>query len=123
MWKLLGFSWSLALCAGAALIRSGLVQKAWPGADRLLAWEPAHVLGHLVLYGSFAAFLSTRMGPARVLTLTLAVGVAQEWVQVTGRRSFGPAEFFDLAVDLTAACLVVVGSAVRTGTPARVTPG
>ena len=81
------------------------------------------MLAHLALYGSFAAFLCTRMGPVGVLTLTCAVGVAQEWVQVAGRRNFAAPEFFDLAVDLTAACLVVAGSAVRTRRPARVTPG
>lgn len=121
MWQLLIFLWSAALCSGAAWIRYGYPQRHSSLFARLLEAEPAHVIGHLVLYGSLAALLALRHRPWLVLTLTLAVGAAQELVQVTGRRDFGSAEWFDLAVDGSAAALVVVGRAVGRREHRRVT--
>lgn len=112
MRHLLLLAWSLALCAGAAFVRLGYLQRHSRLFSELLAAEPAHVIAHLALYGTFAALLAVRSPPWRVLGLTLGLGAAQELVQVAGQREFGSPEWFDLAVDSAAALLVLLGCAV-----------
>ncbi len=112
MRHLLLLAWSVALCAGAAFVRLGYPQRHSRLFSEVLAAESAHVIAHLGLYGTFAALLAVRSPPWRVLGLTLGLGVAQELVQVAGRREFGSPEWFDLAVDSAAATLVLVGCAI-----------
>ena len=96
MRHLLLLAWSVALCAGAAFVRLGYPQRHSRLFSEVLAAESAHVIAHLGLYGTFAALLAVRSPPWRVLGLTLGLGVAQELVQVAGRREFGSPEWFDL---------------------------
>ena len=78
-----------------------------------LGFEPAHVIGHLILFGGLVFLLVhlfqlplNRRSAIVLSLLVLALGVGQEIVQLQIKeRGFGWPEIFDLVVDLTGGTL------------------
>ncbi len=97
----------------------------------VLRAEVTHLVAHTLLYGGLAAALAAWWFPAHALDgdrrslgrrafgaalCFLSVAVAQELVQSLSRRSFlAREEFFDLAVDLTAATVGLIAWSWRDG--------
>lgn len=113
----------LACILGAGWVRVGNpgLQTAWFDAAKLS--EPFHVFAHAVLYGTCAALVLRRFGPAWAVPATLSVGLFQELAQVVGRRPFGEPELFDLGVDGLAAALVVLGAVAHASGRREAAPG
>jgi len=97
--------WAVSIMAGAHWLKVSAPERASPLLAALSASEPVHVVAHLILYGTLAA-ACTRLLRGRVLAilLTVAVGVAQEKIQLLAAgRGMSTPELFDLAVDALAA--------------------
>jgi hypothetical protein len=91
--------WSIGIFCGAVLLRP--VLRMVPLLRMLERSELVHVAAHLFLYGGLTALARwSGMSTARAGALALAVGVAQEGLQIAmARRGFGSPEVFDLFVD------------------------
>jgi hypothetical protein len=114
MKRLLPIVWGLSISVGALWIRLVPTRPAW--VTTLVNCEPFHWIAHSFLYGTLALLSQRFIGGSRWLPLgvVLLLGIIQEFAQVSGVRSFGGPELFDLGVDLGAATLVVIkGKSVR----------
>jgi len=109
MTRTLAAAWAAAITAGAIALH----YLRLPGRlGDLAANEPAHVVAHLLLYGTLAALVCTWARDRQQWQVFAVVGVAglvQEACQtVLFGSAMGRHEAFDLSVDLAAAALVVV---------------
>lgn len=102
-------AWGGAMLVGAAFIRPISDNVAWIATAA--RYETTHIVAHLFLYGTLAALArAAGLSPVRAATVTLAVAVGQESVQlITAPAPRGPswAEAFDLLVDSVAVASVV----------------
>jgi hypothetical protein len=87
--------WSIGIFCGAVLLRP--VLRMVPLLRMLERSELVHVAAHLFLYGGLTALARwSGMSTARAGALALAVGVAQEGLQIAmARRGFGSPEVFE----------------------------
>jgi hypothetical protein len=110
MKSLLPLLWGLGVSAGALWIRFCRPQEDFALFRRMIDSEPVHVVAHSLIYGSLASLSLRFFSPhgSTALLLVLVLGLIQELSQVLGVRAFGGPELFDLAVDLSAAGLVVL---------------
>lgn len=101
--------WGLSISLGAIYLRVFQPQNHWPFLQTLIDCEPFHWLAHSFLYGTLA-LLARRFitgDPRLVVATVFSLGLIQELAQVTGARSFGSPEIFDLTMDVLAALLVL----------------
>lgn len=107
----------LVLFAAVALVPYGWLAELWPlfGAvvDALFSAEWAHIVGHLGLFmglgtAVLALFPQLRWRPGLYFALILALGMAQELLQLLTfkHRAFAAADLFDLLTDAAGAGLV-----------------
>lgn len=110
MKRLLPIVWGLSISVGALWIRLVPTRPAWVTA--LVDCEPFHWIAHSFLYGTLALLAQRFIGGSRwrLLGVVLVLGIIQEFAQVSGVRSFGGPELFDLTVDLGAATVVILWS-------------
>jgi hypothetical protein len=97
------------MLVGAALIRPVSDHVAWVAAAA--RYETTHIVAHLFLYGTLAALARAGgLTPIRAATLTMAVAMGQESVQLLAAlrpRPPGWPELFDLLVDAVAVAMVL----------------
>ncbi len=102
------------LLIALVLFPYGWLAARWPLFERVTDFvfrtELAHVIGHLILFaGAGTVVLRTfprlQTRPRRYLALILALGLAQEILQLVSfkERPFGSNELLDIAVDLLGA--------------------
>ena len=102
-----------------AVFPFGWLETKWPlfGAImyHVFGAERAHVIGHFVLMGAVGTavllvFPRLRHRPAVYFTIMLGFGLAQELLQLLSykKRPFTGAEWFDIAIDLIGAAVVLI---------------
>src|SRR5262249_28854728 len=105
--------WGPAIAVLASYIRFAEPQRRSALVAACVASEPFPLAMHLLPYRTLTWLVTLRFGDrtrrevARALAIVLGMGLVQELAQVIGARRFGGPELFDLAVDATAAVLVL----------------